>query len=1065
MYYEILGDSVCIWSPPYTDTSNFQIDKCKEHGHPKLYFGFMRKDSVNTQSWIGLFQKPYMDSFMLLIGSTPHYLTEVHHTLKVERRGDSVYFWIDGSRIDSIETTLFSGTDSSLNQFYMSLLMTDTSYTYLDNYSATVISSDSIADRADINKIKLIYQSDTMITISKKKVYLDSSKSKIGYAEYSDTTLFAYQNPWYNVYNNADTLSDSTIIWNYYNKNISNLTIPDTVTILNLYGCKWDAITITASSSDTINDTLRQPLILNFYGDPTSRDSLFKINTSNRKLTITGNREFVINNYVGCLAVVNTRGAILNDSRFYNKKQTNKTTYALQISGSGICERKIEINNCYIESDSTVLGYTGALNFNGLHNAQVDVKNTTIYAHGVDASEGSALMVRICTDTFNFYDCTFITDFDCLNGIIDGGFGNALINVYNSRLIARNNQLGQLAVMCDWGLDVRLYDSYIETQTGGFWSYRTEGDTACSHIELHDCYVKTRHYAIRPSYGVIKAYNTTFYSTDTSIENDTGHIWITPAGDNSHLGNNFNDTLIVDGCTFIGHGIKPILFSKAVNDDLAHDSLLARVYINIKNTKFISDRDTLIYTSDYTRDSFNIDLENIEYNTTEMYDATYDSLDIIKDTTNMTNDLKLGLGIFNDIITSKGTFNTAYIKTLSNAQGEPLFVNLYYGNYDSLLFVIKGVWMDTVADIDSFNNITIYNNLEVQDTLKGHYADIDTLKSDSINTRTAVVTDTLIIGDNKIYDSGISTTFSGGVVAPNFSTSITGEIYCSNYKNIYGTPFIINSGYAFDDSLIVLLKGAHSDTVVDVDSLNNVRIWNNLTVDDTLKGHYADIDTLKADSIYTEELVVNDTARIMYLKWAESKDKTIYCQSLFDLATGRLSTNADSTIIGTDSLDKWNQGATFYDTLRNEVVVYDGFEWKAYAEAYVDGLDTISIGSSGWRTVKIWTAGLCGGAIIVGDSVIVVKSKGIYNVDVKLGCKSKTTTHGHQYGISINSAIPALKTRTIEKASDTDFHSISLGCKLDLSRNDTIRLQVMDTLSIGICDVYVKYGNMRVEKR
>ena len=122
---------------------------------------------------------------------------------------------------------------------------------------------------------------------------------------------------------------------------------------------------------------------------------------------------------------------------------------------------------------------------------------------------------------------------------------------------------------------------------------------------------------------------------------------------------------------------------------------------------------------------------------------------------------------------------------------------------------------------------------------------------DSINTRTAVVTDTFIVGDRKVYDNGAYIYINS--LQTNLVYSVVGSfvnMQAQLYKNKL-KPFQIQcyNGIASDSFIFLLTGKVLTDTVVDIDSLNNVRIRNNLIVDDTLKANYANIDTL----------IVNDT--------------------------------------------------------------------------------------------------------------------------------------------------------------------------------------------------------------
>ena len=988
--------------------------------------------------------------------------------IKFTRYMDTVYSYINDSIVAKTNYDLYSGNvilDSNYIRFKF-VGDDEFPYFYIDDFSIDtfIIAIDTILPD---NEIKMFHKDNVVFEVANDRFHFLPPYIP-------DTTRFAYQNPWFNVYNFADTLSDSNIIWNYYNEDMTSLGVPDKITIINIYGGKCDTLTINALT--LYYDTLSIPLVINFYGDPISRDTFYMQDIKNRKIIISGHREFVINNYTGCLNIFNTRGITLNNCRFYNKRGNNKTAYALQFGGTGTIGRKIEINNCYIESDSTVLGYSGALNFNNLQNAQISMKNTTIYAHGINSSEGSAVMITGCADTFNFYDCNLITDFDCLNGIIDGGYGDALVNIYSSRLIAKNNQLGQLAGLADWGLNIKLYNSYIETQTGGFWTYRYHAKF--SHIEIHNCYVKTRHFALRPSYGCMKAYNSTFYSTDKNVHNDTGQIWITPAGDNSNLSNDFRDSLIIDGCKFIGHGIKPILFSKATNDDLAHDSLLARVYLNIKNTEFISNRDTLIYTSTYTRDSFNIDLENITYNTMQDTDATYENLSIVEDTTSITNTLKTKNGIFDKI-------NTKTAVVDSNLTTDSLYARTAVFNG---LVSQTGLGYSTYFGDSAGINDDKTDNANVGIGFQALYTSTNGIKNVAIGKQ-SLYSNTCGLSNVAIgYRSLYSNTMGEGNMAIGSFSLYDNTTGCKNIgigfnalrdniEGYYNIGIGYESGYCNSDSGYKnVFIGAFANAMADGDT-NTIVIGanatgagdNTATIGDTsiiktvLRGKVL-ADSIKSDSINTDIIRVESTAYLKNLYCNNDKYRSIFLKSLLTFANGRI--NSDTIFIGTDTIrgGEYERGAVFFDTTDNKIKVFDGLDWGAECEIYVNGLDTVTVSAQNtWYTTKIWTQGEADGLSLIGDSVVVIKKQGIYDIEGHLSCSSETANHTFQWGISVNSAVPNVKTRGMRKFANTDFGNLASGCKLDLSINDTLRMVVMDTT--GTADLYVKYGNLKIEGR
>jgi len=127
--------------------------------------------------------------------------------------------------------------------------------------------------------------------------------------------------------------------------------------------------------------------------------------------------------------------------------------------------------------------------------------------------------------------------------------------------------------------------------------------------------------------------------------------------------------------------------------------------------------------------------------------------------------------------------------------------------------------------------------------------DATVFNADSINTRTAVVGDTLLVGTLKVYLAGTYLQVLGnGVKAKYFTTTSGGGITTSGTAKIgilmnnNALPLDMRCGLSFNDSILNSLTGANGDTVYTVDSLNNMRVYNNLTVDDTFNlGGGADV--------------------------------------------------------------------------------------------------------------------------------------------------------------------------------------------------------------------------------
>ena len=139
---------------------------------------------------------------------------------------------------------------------------------------------------------------------------------------------------------------------------------------------------------------------------------------------------------------------------------------------------------------------------------------------------------------------------------------------------------------------------------------------------------------------------------------------------------------------------------------------------------------------------------------------------------------------------------------------------------------MAGIKVDSAFYADSSFNLFADSNYVVADLA------VDTLDADSIKTRTAVVSDTFIIGNNKLYQSGGYIETPSSFRANNIS-AVTAFI-APTFKNASSLPMVLNFSYNANDSIPFVMKGYGGDTVIDVDSFNNTRIKNDLIVDDTL---------------------------------------------------------------------------------------------------------------------------------------------------------------------------------------------------------------------------------------
>ena len=283
--------------------------------------------------------------------------------------------------------------------------------------------------------------------------------------------------------------------------------------------------------------------------------------------------------------------------------------------------------------------------------------------------------------------------------------------------------------------------------------------------------------------------------------------------------------------------------------------------------------------------------------------------------------------------------------------------------------------------------------------------------------------------------------------------------YCnsdSGYKNVFIGAFA-NAMADGDTNTIVI--GANATGAGD----NTATIGDTSIIKTVLRGKVL-ADSIKSDSINTDIIRVESTAYLKNLYCNNDKDRSIFLKSLLTFANGRI--NSDTIFIGTDTIrgGEYERGAVFFDTTDNKIKVFDGLDWGAECEIYVNGLDTVTVSAQNtWYTTKIWTQGEADGLSLIGDSVVVIKKQGIYDIEGHLSCSSETANHTFQWGISVNSAVPNVKTRGMRKFANTDFGNLASGCKLDLSINDTLRMVVMDTT--GTADLYVKYGNLKIEGR
>ena len=283
----------------------------------------------------------------------------------------------------------------------------------------------------------------------------------------------------------------------------------------------------------------------------------------------------------------------------------------------------------------------------------------------------------------------------------------------------------------------------------------------------------------------------------------------------------------------------------------------------------------------------------------------------------------------NESTTHYGTtnlFGTVNLSVIRNRNTNPLMFLCGYFHNDSIINLLTGANGDTVYTVDSLNNMRVYNNLTVDDTLKTNVINIDsifytsadtffadtnsifdlsdaskvlfpagdymfdvlyptqpnfgsigksdttyayvygdTIKSDSINTRTVVVGDTLLVDGVKLYNIGVVLkTYS-------FSSSILDGYYTSAraFVNRLNMPIIIDAGYRlYDDSVMIVLKT--KDTVLTADSLNNMRVYNNLTVDDTLKTNVINIDSIfytSADTFFADTNSIfdlSDASKVLF---------------------------------------------------------------------------------------------------------------------------------------------------------------------------------------------------------
>ena len=1029
------------------------------HGNPDEYIIYIyNKDgslydsySSNNMNVDTITVEKYKDMYNVFIGDSLCY--------KGHNRGDYSYFYCRGK--------------GQVGDLYIESYEEDSINTIKNVTAEPIYSPVYFNWNNNLGKNVLMYYDST-------GVYIDSAKSHIGYSIYADTSAYsnyADNSSWHNVRN---SFSDTALYGNVLNIYKPYLGQDDSIVV-----SYWtDVVNIYASHIQTkiVDDWVlgdSKPLVINFFNNTINRDASKRDTAFDNYLYVnTVRREVVINNYHGALNINTSRSAEINNCYLYNSRTGTFTNYALNLYGGSTSHKRYEINNCHIESDSTNLGFSGALFLNGLDYSTVDIKNCYIYNHGVDSSEGSAIMVRGSdNDTINIYNSHLLSEADGLNGVIDGGFSiNTQVNVYNSSLLAKDNLLGQLGVMADWGLDVNLYNSYIEAPSG-VWTYRVYNDTQYSHIKLDGCNVVVDRYALRPSYGKLEAYNSTFISTKDATDNDTGIVWITPAGDNSNLGGNFYDSLIINNCKFISNGVLPILFSQATNDDQAHDSICNKVYIDIQNSQFISNRDTLINTSTYSRDSFNIVLDNIKTNTSAYMDGSYSKLTVSNDTIDYTNPIKIGMSstYIGDGVINTDTVNAELLNATVIDSGRMNYIEMNPNRNSVSQSIIK---YNYSATIDNFNTL---------DTTEWILTSPATIQS----------------GDLILLGNG------GGIVSKSSSGDASGGTWkweFSHLKLSDGHNYA-RFGFTSDNSV------SHTERVVQIDGYKTVKIFNGATpVWQNTYTNADDIQSILIKKIASDscQVYVNDTLRkIVYYNFTTYKYPSIYATQLNYSSSndsilvnsyihGSLYSNAtlsydynnntfnfmlDSDTIFTALKGKidvdtvackviHNNTSTpltfksgdvvgdsiisiFYGQNNDTVFTVDSFNKirvyhpvvtpKCGAFLYRDSTnDKIHLETADvWQTLAGWSVVDTTDCVILGDSAIVVTDSGLYSVFLSLSLKAITTGDNFDIGISKNDSIPPVWLRARAKPQST-YQTISFESEVRLGALDTLKVKIVD---------------------